>query len=51
MTDREKTREENISIIEQLYPLDSEFPESRGIGIRLLEEAKRNLNGSLFRDE
>ena len=37
-------REEAINIIEGLYPADSEYPDSREIGITLLEQAKRETN-------
>ena len=38
------TRKQAIQEIEQLFPADGEYPETREIGIRLLEEAKRNVN-------
>ena len=38
------TREEVIQEIDDLYPTDSEFPETNKIGLELLEQAKRNCS-------
>jgi hypothetical protein len=38
------TREQAIREIEGLFPPDSQYEESREIGIELLEEAKRRCN-------
>lgn len=38
-------RKEAISIIESLYPADSQYPDSREIGKRLLEQAESEING------
>ena len=38
------TREEAIEEIDALYPVDSDYIETNKIGIKLLEQAKRNTN-------
>lgn len=36
-----KTKKEAISIIEELYPADCDYPEAAKIGSQLLDQAKR----------
>ena len=38
------TRENAIETIEYLYPADSDYPDTRKIGIQLLEQAKRDAD-------
>jgi len=39
------TRADIIYTIESLYPADSDYQETRKIGVKLLEQAKREVDG------
>lgn len=39
-----RTREQAIQIIEDLFPPDSQYPDTNAIGNRLLEQAKSEVN-------